>query len=192
VLGRLCFHICREEKVINSQDTLRINNQIRAREVRLITDNNENMIVSLHVALEMAEAKGLDLVEVSPNAEPPVCRIMDFGKYQYQRQRRERQARKQQKTIEVKEIVIHPKTSDHHLSFKVRDARRWLQDGMKVRVRIRFRGREIAHADIGRTRLDNIATELRDVGFVEQQPNMEGSTMLMVLAPASEAKKKQQ
>lgn len=192
MLGRFCFHIWREEKVINSQDTLRINNQIRAREVRLITDNNENMIVSLHVALEMAEAKGLDLVEVSPNADPPVCRIMDFGKYQYQRQRRERQARKQQKTIEVKEIVIHPKTSDHHLSFKVRDARRWLQDGMKVRVRIRFRGREIAHADIGRTRLDNIATELRDVGVVEQQPNMEGSTMLMVLAPASEAKKKQQ
>lgn len=190
-LGRLCFLYIREEKVINSQDTLRINNQIRAREVRLITDSSENMIVSLHVALEMAEAKGLDLVEVSPNTDPPVCRIMDFGKYQYQRQRRERMARKQQKTIEVKEIVIHPKTSEHHLSFKVRDARRWLQDGMKVRVRIRFRGREIAHSDIGRNRLATIANELQDVGVVEQSPNMEGSTMLMVLAPAADAKKKQ-
>jgi translation initiation factor IF-3 len=184
--------LAREEKAISSQETLRINNQIRAREVRLITDTNENMIVSLNVALEMAEEKGLDLVEVSPNTDPPVCRIMDFGKYQYQRQRRERQARKQQKTIEVKEIVIHPKTSEHHLGFKVRDARRWLEDGMKVRVRIRFRGREIAHAQIGRDRLDNIANNLRDIAVVEQPPNMEGSTMLMVLAPSSENKKKQQ
>jgi translation initiation factor IF-3 len=158
--------------------------------VRLITDSNENMIVPLQEALAMAEEKGLDLVEVSPNADPPVCRIMDFGKYQYQRQRRERQARKQQKTIEVKEIVLHPKTSEHHLVFKVRNARRWLEDGMKVRVRIRFRGREIAHSQIGRDRLDYIAKNLGDIAVIEQAPNMEGSTMLMVLAPASESKKK--
>ncbi len=148
------------------------------------------MVVSLNTALDMAEARGLDLVEVSPNADPPVCRIMDFSKFLYEQQRKERKARKQQKQIEVKEIQLHPKTSDHHLSFKVRDARRWIGDGMKVRVRIRFRGREIAHSDIGRTRLDNIAKELSDVAIIEQSPSMEGSTMLMVLAPASEAKKK--
>lgn len=158
--------------------------------MRLITDTGENMVVSLSTALQMAEDRGLDLVEVSPNADPPVCRIMDYGKFQYQRQRRERQARKQQKVIEVKEIQLHPKTAEHHLSFKVRDARRWIQDGMKVRVRIRFRGREIAHADIGRDRLEKIAQDLRDVAIVEQAPNMEGSTMLMVLAPAPDAKKK--
>jgi len=146
-------------------------------------------VIPTSQALEMAEAKGLDLVEVSPNADPPVCRIMDFGKFQYEKARRERKARKQQKTIEVKEIQLRPKTDDHHLSFKVRDARKWIADGMKVRVRIRFRGREITHAEIGRERLERIAAELRDIAVVEQHPNMEGSTMLMVLAPAGDKKK---
>jgi translation initiation factor IF-3 len=177
-------------KAITAPEQPRINNQIRAREVRVITDSKENMVVPLSEALSMAEAKGLDLVEVSPNADPPVCRIMDFGKFMYEQQRKERKARKQQKVIEVKEIVIQPKTADHHLSFKIRDARRWLEDGMKVRVRIRFRGREIAHADIGRARLDKIAAELKDVGVLEQYPQMEGSTMLMVIAPSQEAVKK--
>lgn len=141
-------------------------------------------------AIRMAEAKGMDLVEVSPNSDPPVCRIMDFGKFMYEQQRKERKARRQQKTIEVKEIVLQPKTSDHHLQFKMRDARRWLEDGMKVRIRIRFRGREIAHSDIGRARLEKIIGEMKDVAIVEQNPLMEGSTMLMVLAPAAEAVKK--
>ncbi len=132
----------------------------------------------------------MDLVEVSPNSDPPVCRIMDFGKFMYEQQRKERKARRQQKTIEVKEIVLQPKTSDHHLQFKMRDARRWLEDGMKVRIRIRFRGREIAHSDIGRARLEKIIGEMKDVAIVEQNPLMEGSTMLMVLAPAAEAVKK--
>ena len=132
----------------------------------------------------------MDLVEVSPNADPPVCRIMDFGKFQYERARKERKAKKQQKVIEVKEIRLNPKTDDHHLSFKVRDARGWLLEGMKVRVRIRFRGREITHADIGRERLAAIAAELNDVSMVEQHPSMEGTTMLMVLAPAPDKQKK--
>lgn len=155
-----------------------------------MTDNKENVVIPLAEALQMAEDKGLDLVEVSPNADPPVCRIMDYSKFVYEQQRKERKARKQQKTIEVKEIIIHPKTADHHLSFKVRDARRWIGDGMKVRVRIRFRGREITHADIGRDRLARIAAELRDIAVVEQFPAMEGNTMLMVLAPLADAKKK--
>ncbi|MBK8024537.1 MAG: translation initiation factor IF-3 [Chloroflexi bacterium] len=163
-----------------------MNNQIRAREVRVISDSRENLgVMSIGHALEMAESRGLDLVEVSPEADPPVCRIMDFGKFQYEQSRKERKAKKQQKVIEVKEIRLSPKTDDHHLSFKVRDARKWIMDGMKVRVRIRFRGREITHSNIGYDRLQKIAAELNDVAVVEQSPNMEGTTMLMVLAPGA-------
>lgn len=188
----LTAFVLERNREISSPDSLRINREIRAREVRLITDTNENVgVVPLSRALELAESKNLDLVEVSPNADPPVCRIMDFGKFQYERARKERKAKKQQKVIEVKEIRLNPKTDDHHLSFKVRDARGWLQEGMKVRVRIRFRGREITHADIGRGRLEAIAAELNDVSVVEQMPSMEGTTMLMVLAPAADKQKKQ-
>lgn len=158
--------------------------------MRLITDTNENLgVVPLERALEIAESREMDLVEVSPNATPPVVRIMDYGKFQYEQTRKERKARKQQKVIEIKEIRLSPKTDDHHIGFKVRDARKWIADGMKVRVRIRFRGREITHSDIGRVRLANIAKELSDIAIVEQAPNMEGNTMMMLLAPAKESKK---
>ncbi|MBC6937666.1 MAG: translation initiation factor IF-3 [Chloroflexi bacterium] len=168
----------------------RVNEQIRAREVRLITDTNENIgVVSLRTALEMAEARELDLVEVSPNADPPVCRIMDFGKFQYEKRRREREAKKQQKTIEIKEIQLRPKTDQHHLSFKVRDARNWIQQGMKVRVRVRFRGRERDYPDIAQDRMLQVANELQDVAMIEQPPTLEGMTMLMVLAPIPDKKK---
>lgn len=145
--------------------------------------------MSTRDALAIAENKGMDLVEVSPNAKPPVCRIMDYGKFQYERQKRERKARKQQKQVEIKEIQLRPKTDDHHLSFKVRDARRWIESGMKVRVRVRFRGRERDYPDIARDRMQAIAEELKDVAAVEQSPNMEGSNMLMILAPISDKKK---
>ena len=137
----------------------------------------------------MADAKNLDLVEVSPNADPPVCRIMDFGKFQYEKRRREREAKKQQKIIEIKEIQLRPKTDQHHLGFKVVAARGWIKDGMKVRVRVRFRGRERDYPDIAQERMLQIASELQDVAVVEQAPTMEGNTMLMVLAPASDKKK---
>lgn len=140
-------------------------------------------------ALSMAEERNLDLVEVSPNANPPVCRIMDFGKFLYERRRKEREAKKQQKVIEVKEIQIHPKTDPYHLTFKVKDARGWIKDGMKVRVRTRFRGRERDYPDIARQRMLEIAADLQDVAVVEQPPLMEGNTMLMILAPASDKKK---
>lgn len=168
----------------------RVNDQIRAREVRLITDTNENIgVVSLRTALEMAEAKELDLVEVSPNVDPPVCRIMDFGKFQYEKRRREREAKKQQKTIEVKEIQLRPKTDQHHLGFKVRDARSWIEQGMKVRVRVRFRGRERDYPDIAHDRMLQVANELQDIAVIEQPPTLEGMTMLMVLAPTPDKKK---
>lgn len=165
----------------------RINSEIRAREVRLITDTNENIgVVSLEYALRLAEERELDLVEVAPQANPPVCRIMDFGKFQYDKQRKERKAKRNQIKVEIKEIQLRPKTDDHHLGFKIRDARRWLTEGKKVRVRIRFRGREITHPQIGRAQLDRIKEELKDVSNVEQMPNMEGRDMLMVLAPISD------
>jgi translation initiation factor IF-3 len=137
----------------------------------------------------MAEAKNLDLVEVSPNADPPVCRIMDFGKFQYEKRRREREAKKQQKVIEVKEIQLRPKTDQPQRSFKVLDARGWINEAMKVRVRVRFRGRERDYPDIAQERMLQIAAELQDVAVVEQHPTMEGNTMLMVLAPAADKKK---
>lgn len=133
--------------------------------------------------MDRAREAELDLVEVSPSAEPPVCKIMDYGKFVYARAKREREARKAQKQIEVKEIRLRPKTSDHHRSFKVRDARRWLTEGMKVRARIRFRGREFHYPEIAQQLLTSIADELSDVAVVEQHPNLDGKTMLMVLAP---------
>ena len=157
--------------------------------MRLIDDQNENHgVVPIQKALQLASDRELDLVEVAPTANPPVCRIMDFGKFQYERAKKEREARKQQKQVEVKEIRLRPKTDDHHRSFKVRDARRWLQEGMKVKVRIRFRGREITYPEIARDMLTEVADELKDIAVVEQAPNMEGRTMLMVLAPAPEKK----
>lgn len=150
----------------------------------MVDDQGNNKgVVPTHEALKLSEDAGLDLVEVAPNANPPVCKIMDFGKFQYEQAKREREARKQQKQIEIKEIRLRPKTTAHHRSFKVRDARRWLEEGMKVRVRIRFRGREITYPEIGRELLNNVAADLEDVAIVEQNPGMEGYTMLMVLAP---------
>lgn len=158
--------------------------------MRLITDENENIgVVALAKALQLAADRDLDLVEVAPNAEPPVCKIMDFGKFLYERAKKEREARKQQKQVEVKEIRLRPKTDDHHRQFKVRDARRWLEDGMKVKVRIRFRGREITYPEIARDMLREVAEDLEDIAIVEQSPNMEGRTMLMILAPAQDKKK---
>jgi translation initiation factor IF-3 len=163
----------------------RVNHQIRASQVRLIDEGGTHVgIVTLSEALTIAHDRELDLVEVSPAADPPVVRVMDYGKFLYQQAKREREARKAQKQIEVKEIRLRPKTTDHHRSFKMRDARRWLEDGMKVKVRMRFRGREITYPEIAREQLAEIAEELSDVAVIEQRPNMEGRTMLMVLAPS--------
>ena len=139
--------------------------------------------MSLSDALALADENELDLVEVSPAADPPVARVMDYGKFLYQQQKRERESRKAQKQVEVKEIQLRPKTTEHHKSFKVRDARRWLEEGKKVKVRIRFRGREITYPEIAVEQLQEIADELSDVSTVEQKPDREGRTMLMILAP---------
>jgi len=161
-----------------------INEAIRAREVRLIGPDGVNRgVVPLSEAMQIAQEADLDLVEVAPNAQPPVCRVLDYGKFLYERAKKEREARKSQAKVEVKEIRLRPKTSEHHRSFKVRNARRWLQEGKKVNVRIRFRGREITYPEIALKDLRDIATELADVGMIERAPTMEGRTMLMTLAP---------
>jgi len=146
-------------------------------------------VVPIDEAMRVARDADLDLVEVAPNATPPVCRVMDFGKFLYERTKKEREARRGQTKIEVKEIRLRPKTTAHHRSFKVRDARRWLEQGKKVKVRIRFRGREIHYPEIALEDLKEIAEELSDVGVIEQAPGLEGRTMLMVLAPAKKGQK---
>ena len=158
--------------------------------MRLIDANGENIgVVSIFEAQEIAREAELDLVEVAPNADPPVCRVMDFGKFVYERAKKEREARKAQTKIEVKEIRLRPKTNEHHRNLKVRDARRWLISGMKVKVRIRFRGREITYPEIALDDLKEVAEDLSDVAIVEQAPALEGRTMLMVLAPLKSVKK---
>jgi translation initiation factor IF-3 len=174
-----------------STNTFRVNEIIRVPEVRLIGANGENVgVVSIDQALKMAREAELDLVEVSGNATPPVCRIMDFGKFLYERTKKEREAKKAQTKIEIKEIRLRPKTNEHHRSFKTRDARRWLNDGMKVRVTVRFRGREITYPELALEDLREIAAELADVSNVEQIPAIEGRVMTMVLGPSKPAKKK--
>ena len=156
----------------------------------MIGANNENVgVVSIQEALRLADEADLDLVEVAPNSEPPVCRVMDFGKFLYERTKKERDARKAQTKIEVKEIRFRPKTNVYHQGFKIRDARRWLEEGNKVRVRIRFRGREIDYVEMALTDLKKVAEELADMSAIEQAPIMEGRSVVMVLAPAKTKKK---
>ena len=152
-------------------------------------DGDNVGVVSLEEALRLAQEADLDLVEVAPNSDPPVCRILDYGKFLYEKAKKDREARKAQTKVEIKEVRLRPKTSEHHRSFKVRDARRWLENGMKVKVRIRFRGREITYPEIALEDLRAIAEELSDIAVVEQNPSLEGNSMLMVLAP-TKAKKK--
>ena len=142
-------------------------------------------IMSLREALAIAREHDLDLVEVAPNADPPVCRLLDYGKYIYERTKKEKEARKAQKSREIKEIRLRPKTGEYDVAHKVRDARRFLQEGCKVKMRVRFRGREITHPEVAHDLLKQIAADLEDVGHVEQQPRLEGRTMLMILSPSS-------
>lgn len=166
----------------------RLNRDIRVREVRLIDETGKQLgIYPTREALRVAEERGLDLVEIAPTANPPVCRLLDYSKYMYERARREREARKAQKQIEIKEIQVRPKTADHDVEVKLNRAREFLAEGAKVRVRVRFRGREIAHQDLAMELLERIAAQMSDVAVVEQKPMLEGRALLMVLAPANKS-----
>jgi len=139
--------------------------------------------MSLREALRLAEEQDLDLVEVAPNAKPPVCRIMDFGRYRYEQQKRERENRKRQKTVTVKELRMSPKIEDHDFEVKCRNAQRFLQAGDKVKITVRFRGREIVHSHLVKKMLDDLAEQLKEHGQVELKPSLEGRSMVMILAP---------
>ncbi len=152
--------------------------------MRLVGADGEMLgVVPIAQALETAEESGLDLVEVSPNAEPPVCKVLDYGKYKYEDQKRKAEARKKQKTIDVKEIKMRPGIDTHDYDVKMRAMHRFLDEGDKVKVTLRFRGREMAHQDLGRKVLDRVRTDTEEMGKVEQMPKMEGRQMIMVVAP---------
>jgi translation initiation factor IF-3 len=163
---------------------VRINDRIRVREVRVIDENGQQLgIMAPAQAVAIARQRGLDLVEVSPTAVPPVCRITDYGKYQYTEQKRARQARKHQKTILVKEIKFRPKVDEHDYDFKKKHIERFIEDGDKVKAVIFFRGREIAHPEIGRRILDRLIQEVSEIAVAENMPRMEGNSMHVILGP---------
>ncbi|MHA3976909.1 translation initiation factor IF-3 [Halovulum sp. GXIMD14794] len=165
-------------------DGPRVNRRIRAPEIRLIGAEGENIgVVSPARGLELAEEAGLDLVEISPNATPPVCKIMDFGKFKYEQQKKESEARKKQKVIEVKEVKFRPNTDTHDYDVKMRNVTRFLEGGDKVKVTLRFRGREMAHQDLGRRLLERVAADTEELGKVEAMPKMEGRQMVMIINP---------
>jgi translation initiation factor IF-3 len=161
-----------------------INRKIRAREVRVIDPDGEQIgVVPIEAALAAAADLGLDLVEVSPNANPPVCKIMDYGRYKYEQTKKKQEAKKKQTTFQVKEIKVRPKTGDHDLEVKMGHIRKFLGKKDKVKVTVLFRGREITLSDRGRELLQRIAAEFEDIAVVEQYPKFEGRTMMMVLSP---------
>jgi translation initiation factor IF-3 len=162
-----------------------VNDRIRAPEIRLIGPEGENLgVVHPAKAMDLATEAGLDLVEISPNATPPVCKIMDFGKFKYEQQKRESEARKKQKTIDVKEVKFRPNTDEHDYEVKMRNVTRFLEKGDKVKVTLRFRGREMAHQNLGRELLERVADDVKEIGKVENMPKMEGRQMVMMIGPA--------
>ena len=167
-----------------SRDGPRVNEEIRAPQVRLIDQDGEMQgVMSARDALYRAQSVGLDLLEISPNADPPVAKILDFGKYKYEEKKRQREAKRKQTIVEVKEIKLRPKTDDHDLDTKVRAARKFLEAGNKVKIVCRFRGREITHPERARMQLDFLVSKLEDLANVEQRPIMEARTMAVLVAP---------
>jgi len=179
------FHpdIIKEGLKISTND-LMINEEIRDREVRVIDQNGEQLgIMGTAAALELAEERQLDLVKIAPQAKPPVCKIMDYGKYRFEQSKREREMRKNQKVIVIKEVQLSATIEEHDIDVKFRAAEKFLKDGNKVKVSIRFRGRQIAHSEIGLDVMKDFAERCRDVAVLERKPIMEGRNMTMVLAP---------
>ena len=172
-----------EVKLI-SKDAFRVNDDIRAREIRLVGEDGEQLgIMSPREAMRIAEESGLDLVEVAPAAKPPVCKIMDVGRYKYEQSKREREARKRQHVISVKEVKLRPNIEDNDFQTKTRNAIRFLEDGDKVKVTIMFRGREMSHLDLGRELLDRVAEVVKELGNVERSAKLEGRNMSMIITP---------
>src|SRR5438034_6950775 len=166
------------------KDGPRMNEEIRVREVQLIDQTGHNLgPVEIQIALDKAQEAGLDLVEIAPNSEPPVCKILDYGKYKYQAQKKAAEARKKQRTVEIKEIKMRPNIDIHDYDVKMRSIRRFFEEGDKVKVTLRFRGREMAHMELGVRLLDKVKVETAPIAKVEAEPRLEGRQMTMVLAP---------
>ena len=161
----------------------RVNHRIRAQEVRVIYEGDQLGVMPTHQAMRLAEDKGFDLVEISPNTFPPVCRIMDYGKFKYEEAKKKQQQRKSTTVFETKEIKFRPKTDEHDMDFKVKHIRRFLEEGNKVRLAVVFRGREMAHPQTGRNVLDRVVDRCKDISAVEATPNLEGRRMIMLVAP---------
>jgi translation initiation factor IF-3 len=162
----------------------RINEEIRAREVQLIDTTGDNKgAVDIETALGLAQAAGLDLVEIAPNSNPPVCKILDYGKYKFQAQKKAAEARKKQRVVEVKEIKLRPMIDDHDYDVKMRSMRRFFEEGDKVKVTLRFRGREMAHQELGTKLLNRVKDDVEPIAKVESEPRYEGRQMIMILAP---------
>lgn len=173
-----------------SRETVRINEEIRVREVRVTSASGEQLgIMSTRDALRMAEEQHLDLVEVAPKAKPPVCRIMDFGKYRYEQQKREKEAKKKQKVISIKEVKLRPNIEQHDFDVKLKNAIRFVEDGNKVKVTIMFRGRELSHPEIGKEVLARVAEKLGDSVSIERNAKLEGKNMTMIVAPKAQKSK---
>ncbi|MDR0440812.1 MAG: translation initiation factor IF-3 [Candidatus Accumulibacter sp.] len=174
----------KRSQTIALQKSHRINEEINAPEIRLIGVEGEALgIVGVRQALHLAEEASVDLVEIAPLAQPPVCRIMDYGKFKYQEQKRQHEQKLKQKQIQVKEIKLRPGTDENDYQIKLRNMTRFLQEEDKVKVTLRFRGREMAHQDIGMRQIERIKADLQDIATVEQMPKMEGRQMIMILAP---------
>ncbi len=170
---------------------MRINDEIRIREVRVTDENGESLgIMQTKDALKLAEDRHLDLVEVAPKARPPVCKIMDFGKYRYEQQKRDKEARKKQKVVTVKEVKLRPNIEQHDFDVKLKNAQRFIEEGNKVKVTIMFRGRELSHPELGNEVLDKIAKALGDTVSVERAAKLEGKNMTMILSPKAQKSKK--
>jgi len=168
---------------------VRINREIRAKEVRVIDPEGKQLgILPVYEALRLATNYELDLVEVSPKSEPPVCRIMDYGKFKYQQSKKAHDAKKKQAVVHLKEVKMRPKTEEHDFQFKLRHVERFLKEGNKTKITIVFRGRELAHPDLGRNMLNRITEESKEWGKVEQPPKFEGRNFVMVLAPIQSQK----
>ena len=163
-----------------------INWDIKAPEVRVIDPDGKQVgVLPVKEAIKIAEERGLDLVEVAPNSQPPVCRIMNYGKYKYQQSKRTQEARKHQTVIRIKEVKVRPRTEEHDFQFKLRHVKRFLDEGNKVKISILFRGREIAHPEFGKELLNRFIEAVKDVMVIEQSPRLEGRNMVMILAPKS-------
>ena len=163
---------------------MRINEEIRAREVRVVADEGEQLgIMSGRDALNLALERHMDLVEIAPNAKPPVCRIMDYGKYRYEQQKRDKEARKKQKTFDIKEVKLRPGIEDHDFDVKFKNAVRFLEDGDKVKITIMFRGRELSHPELGEVLLIKMAKQLEDLAIIERAAKLEGKNMIMIVSP---------